>query len=173
MDTTETAGVTPPDSAAARAASAGAGASAAAAEHGVASISTITSSDIATRPAAPGNAGPAEGDRGVSPTTPAPGAPSVTGVVAGQSYETELLKLAASVSDPVSAREAATQFPSWRSRITLARDRAILQLIEADVALQTGTEAQACSLWKQVVRADLGERLKNTYTAMMQSCEGT
>jgi len=132
-----------------------------------ASMSSIATLDVASGIPT----GAAAAASGAIPQTPP--APTVTGAAAGQSYEAELLKLAAKVTDSVSAAQVGAQIPGWRRRLILARDKAILQVIEADVALNTSTAAQACALWKKVRRDDLGERLNHTYAAMQQSCEGS
>jgi eukaryotic-like serine/threonine-protein kinase len=137
-----------------------------------ASVSTITSSDVATmRPrSSPSDAVP---DPSAGAASPATGSPTVTGAAAGQSYEADLLKLAARVKDSLSALQVRAEIPAWRGRVTLARDRAILQVIEADIAANRNMDEQACALWRKVDRNDLGERLNHTYAAMKQSCEGS
>ena len=137
-----------------------------------ASLSTITSSDVATmRPAPAPTASGAATEPKASP--PATSNASVTGAATGQSYEADLLTLAARVKDSLSALQVGAEIPAWRSRVTLARDRAILQVIEADIAANKNMDVQACALWRKVDRNDLGERLNHTYAAMQQSCEGS
>jgi eukaryotic-like serine/threonine-protein kinase len=138
-----------------------------------ASVSTITNSDVATMVARP-NSSSGETAEPKGAVSPAGGSvPSVTGTAAGQSYETELLSLAARVKDSLSAVQVAAEIPAWRERVTLARDRAILQVIQADIAANRNMDVQACALWRKVERNDLGERLNHTYAAMKQSCEGS
>ena len=137
-----------------------------------ASVSTITSSDVSSMRPAKSAASPS-GATGEPSSPPKASATGVTGAAGGQSYEADLLKLAARVKDSLSALQVGAEIPALRSKITLARDRAILQVIEADIAANKNQDELACALWRKVVRDDLGERLSHTYTAMKQSCEGS
>jgi len=139
----------------------------AARDSGSASVSPSTSLDVASGIPS----GAADAASGATHQTPP--APAVTGAATGQSYEAELLRLDEKVKDSLSAAQVGAQIPALRRRVTLARDRAILQLIEAEVALNTSTTARTCALWKLVKRDDLGERLTHTYAVMQQYCEGS
>jgi hypothetical protein len=101
------------------------------------------------------------------------GSNSVTGAAPGKSYDAELLALEKEIQDSSSAVAVGRKLPAWRNRVTLASDVAILRVVEAEVASLTLEAAQACKIWKSIKPEDLGGRLRNTYTAGMQSCEGT
>ncbi|MEO8562842.1 MAG: serine/threonine-protein kinase [bacterium] len=139
------------------------------------SMSTITNSDIATiRPPASAMAGAGSvADNGGSGTRPASGTPPVTGPAGGRSYEAELVALQESVNDAASAAQAAARLPALRRQVTLARDSAAIQFVEAKVSLFTVGAAKGCALMRRIRPQSLGAQLKQPYTEGMQSCEGS
>lgn len=104
---------------------------------------------------------------------PSGGAANTVTGAPGQSYEKELMALERQIQDSSSAVAVGRKLPAWRNRVTLASDRAILQVVEAEVATLTLETSQACTIWRSIKTEDLGTKLKNTYTAAMQSCAGT
>jgi hypothetical protein len=152
-------------------ASRGAGATGAA-ESGVGSVSPISISDIAAAAPAPG-AAPITSDPGAA-TAPSPaGTPTVTGAAGSKSYETELVALQESVNDRESAGQAMARLPVILRMVTLARDSAAAQFVEAKALLFTAGATKGCALMRSIKRENLGERLKQPHTEGLQSCEGT
>jgi len=142
------------------------------ADSSIRSVSTITSSDVAMvmppASATSGTAGTAE------PTSSAKApAPTVTGAAGGQSYENELVALQESVNDSASAVQASQRLSSLRRLVTLARDSAAVQFVEAKLSLFTVGATKGCALMRRIKRESLGAQLRQPYTQGMQACEGS
>jgi serine/threonine-protein kinase len=141
----------------------------------VTSLSTVTNSEIATgmRPASvPAATGSATADPKGGATRPGTGVATVTGASGGQSYEAELVALQEAVNDSSSAALATSHLSTLRRQVTLARDSAAIQFVEAKISFFTVGASKGCALMRRIRRENLGAQLKQPYTEGMQSCEG-